>query len=65
MRALAAAGTIRPARDERIRTAFLLCNDLSLVLLRRHIARTVGIDPLTREGLRPWSAAVLDVTRGP
>ena len=61
MRALAAAGVVRPAQDERIRTAFLLCNDLSLVLLRRQIARSVGFDPLTRQGLGPWSAAVLDV----
>ena len=61
MRALTAAGVVRPAPDERIRTAFLLANDLSLVLLRRQIARSVGFDPLTREGLGPWSAAVLDV----
>jgi TetR/AcrR family transcriptional regulator, regulator of cefoperazone and chloramphenicol sensitivity len=61
MRALAVAGVVRPAPDERVRTAFLLANDLSLVLLRRHIARSVGFDPLTREGLGPWSAAVLDV----
>lgn len=61
MRALAAAGVVRPAPDERIRTAFLLCNDLSLVLLRRQITRSLGFDPLTREGLGPWSAAVLDV----
>lgn len=64
MSALVAAGMVRPARDERIRTAFLLCNDLSLVLLRRQIARAVGIDPLTRAGLGPWSAAVLDVYTG-
>jgi TetR/AcrR family transcriptional regulator, regulator of cefoperazone and chloramphenicol sensitivity len=64
MSALVAAGVARPARDERIRTAFLLCNDLSLVLLRRQIARVVGIDPLTRAGLGPWSAAVLDVYTG-
>jgi AcrR family transcriptional regulator len=61
MRALTAAGVVRPAPDERIRTAFLLCNDLSLVLLRRQITRSVGFDPLTREGLGRWSAAVLDV----
>lgn len=61
MRALAEAGVVRPAQDERIRTAFLLANDLSLVLLRRQIARAIGADPLTREGLGRWSAAVLDV----
>ena len=61
MRALVAAGVVLPAQDERMRTAFLLSNDLSLVLLRHQIARSAGIDPLTREGLGPWSAVVLDV----
>lgn len=64
MRALVDAGVARPAPDERIRTAFLLANDLSLVLLRRQIARATGIDPLTREGLVPWTAAVMDVYTG-
>lgn len=61
MRSLAAAGVVRPAQDERIRSAFLLSNDLSLVLLRRQIARATGTDPLTREGLGPWAATVMDV----
>jgi TetR/AcrR family transcriptional regulator, regulator of cefoperazone and chloramphenicol sensitivity len=61
MRSLAAAGVVRPARDERIRTAFLLANDLAVVLLRRQITRATGTDPLTREGLGPWTAAVMDV----
>jgi TetR/AcrR family transcriptional regulator, regulator of cefoperazone and chloramphenicol sensitivity len=61
MRSLVAAGIARPAQDERIRTAFLLANDLSVVLLRRQIARATGTDPLTREGLGPWTAAVMDV----
>jgi len=38
MRSLVAAGIARPVQDERIRTAFLLANDLSPVLLRRQIA---------------------------
>lgn len=61
MRSLAAAGVVRPAQDERTRTAFLLANDLSLTLLRRQIARVTGTDPLTREGLVSWTAAVMDV----
>jgi AcrR family transcriptional regulator len=64
MRSLVAAGIARPAKDERIRTAFLLANDLSLVLLRRQIARATGLDPLTREGLAAWTAAVMDVYTG-
>jgi len=61
MASLAQAGIVRPARDEQIRTAFLLANDLSLVLLRRQIAQATGTDPLSREGLVPWTAAVMDV----
>ena len=57
MRSLAEAGIVRPAQDERIRTAFLLANDLSLVLLRRQITRVTGTDPLTREGLVPLDSS--------
>lgn len=64
MRSLVDTGVARPAQDERIRTAFLLANDLSLVLLRRQIARVTGTDPLTREGLARWTAAVMDVYTG-
>jgi AcrR family transcriptional regulator len=64
MRSLVAAGIARPAGDERVRTAFLLANDLSLVLLRRQIARATGTDPLSREGLARWTAAVMDVYTG-
>ena len=42
MRSRAEAGVVRPAQDEQIRTAFLLANDLSLVPLRRQIARVTG-----------------------
>jgi TetR/AcrR family transcriptional regulator, regulator of cefoperazone and chloramphenicol sensitivity len=64
MRSLVDAGIARPAQDERTRTAFLLANDLSLVLLHRQIARATGTDPLTREGLISWTAAVMDVYTG-
>ena len=64
MRSLVDAGVVRPALDERIRTAFLLANDLSLVLLRRQIARVTGTDPLTGEGQVHWTAAVMDVYTG-
>ncbi len=61
MRSLAEAGIVRPAQDERIRTAFLLSSDLSLVLLRRQIARVTGTDPQTPDGLVHWTAAVMDI----
>lgn len=61
MASLVDSGVVRPAQHERIRTAFLLSNDLSLVLLRRQIARVTGTDPLTRQGLTPWMAVIMDV----
>lgn len=64
MRSLVEAGVVRPAQDEQTRTAFLLANDLSLVLLRRQIARVTGTDPLAREGLARWTAVVIDVYTG-
>jgi TetR/AcrR family transcriptional regulator, regulator of cefoperazone and chloramphenicol sensitivity len=64
MSALVAAGVARPAGDERIRAAFLLANDLALVLLRRQIARATGLDPLSRDGLARWTAEVVDVYMG-
>jgi TetR/AcrR family transcriptional regulator, regulator of cefoperazone and chloramphenicol sensitivity len=64
MRSLVDAGVARPAQDERTRTAFLLANDLSLLLLRRQITRVTGTDPLARAGLAAWTAAVMDVYTG-
>lgn len=64
MRSLVAAGIARPAADERIRTAWLLSNDLAVVLLRRQLTQVAGIDPLAGDGLASWSAAVMDVYTG-
>ena len=61
LRALEQAGVVRPARDEPVRSAFLLSNDLALLLLRPHISEVAGMDPLEREGLVRWSAAAFDV----
>jgi TetR/AcrR family transcriptional regulator, regulator of cefoperazone and chloramphenicol sensitivity len=64
MRALEQAGVVRAARDEPVRDAFLLGNDLAMLLLRPHISQVVGIDPLARDGLVRWSAEVFDVYSG-
>lgn len=64
MRALEQAGVIRPSRDEAVRSAFLLSNDLAMLLLRPHLSQVVGIDPLSRDGLVRWSAEVADVYMG-
>jgi hypothetical protein len=63
MQELQQAGVVRPALDERLRSAFLLGNDLAmlLLLLRPHNWQVVGIDPLARDGLARWSAEAFDV----
>ena len=64
LRALEQAGVVRPSRDHAIRSAFLLSNDLAVILLRPHITQITGTDPLSREGLARWSAEVFDVYSG-
>jgi TetR/AcrR family transcriptional regulator, regulator of cefoperazone and chloramphenicol sensitivity len=61
VRAMEQAGAVRPAPDEPVRSAFLLSNDLALLLLRQPITQVTGIDPLAREGLARWAAAAFDV----
>lgn len=61
MKAMEEAGAVRPSRDEAIRDAFLLSNDLAVLLLRPHISQAIGADPLARDGLVRWSAMTFDV----
>jgi hypothetical protein len=61
MQALEQAGVVRASRDQPVRDAFLLSNDLATLLLRPHISQVTGIDPLSRDGLVRWSAEVFDV----
>ena len=61
MRSLVAAGVARPAADEQVRAAFLLANDLAVVMLRSQIERLIGADPLGKEGLARWTPQVVDV----
>ena len=64
MQALEQAGVIRASQDAPVRDAFLLSNDLAVLLLRPHISQVVGIDPLSRDGLVRWSAEVFGVYAG-
>jgi AcrR family transcriptional regulator len=58
-------GVARPAEDPAVRAAFLLANDLAVILLRNHIAAAIGVDPLTPEGITRWAAEVATVyTKG-
>lgn len=58
-------GAARPGEDLAVRAAFLLVNDLALVLLRNQIADAIGVDPLTPEGVTRWAKEVTAIyTKG-
>lgn len=58
---MAEMGIARPGEDPAVRAAFLLANDLALVLLRNQIAAAIGVDPLTPEGITRWAKEVTAV----
>lgn len=52
---MAELGATRPGEDPAVRAAFLLANDLAVLLLRNHVAAAIGVDPLTPEGMSRWA----------
>ncbi|GGK89089.1 hypothetical protein Ppa06_54320 [Planomonospora parontospora subsp. parontospora] len=56
-------GVLAPGRDPEVRTAFLMVNDLVLLLLRDQLADVLGVDPLAPEGASRWAEEVLSVYR--
>ncbi len=61
LRALAAGGMASPGADPPVRAAFLLVNDLALLLLRDRIHDVLGVDPLSADGMRRWASEALAV----
>jgi AcrR family transcriptional regulator len=61
MERLEAAGAVRPAGDSAVRTAFLMVNDLAVLLLREQLSAVLGVDPLGRDGMTRWAGEVLAV----
>lgn len=57
------AGVLRPAADPPVRAAFLMVNDLAVLLLREQIAAVLGVDPLSPAGLARWADVVIAVYR--
>lgn len=53
--AMVEAGAAEPSEDPAVRAAFLLVNDLAVILLRNQIASAIGDDPLTPAGLDRWA----------
>lgn len=50
--------------DPPARAAFLLANDLAVLMLRDRLADVLGTDPLSGAGLRRWGAEVTAVYQG-
>jgi TetR/AcrR family transcriptional regulator, regulator of cefoperazone and chloramphenicol sensitivity len=61
--ALAAAGVLVPAGDPAVRAAFVMVNDLVVLLLRDQLTEVLGVDPLAPDGLRRWLTEAMDVYR--
>lgn len=61
MTALEAEGVARPSADPATRAAFLLVNDLAMLLLTRQVAAAIGVDPLSPEGIGRWAVEATDV----
>jgi TetR/AcrR family transcriptional regulator, regulator of cefoperazone and chloramphenicol sensitivity len=60
---MVAAGSASAGADPEVRAAFLLVNDLAVLLLRDRLREVLGIDPLSAAGMRRWGAEVLAVYR--
>lgn len=61
--ALVAGGVLAPGRDPVVRTAFLMVNDLVLLLLRDQLTDVLNVDPLGPDGMRRWADEVLSIYR--
>lgn len=57
------SGLVSQSQDPPVRAAFLLVNDLALVLLHQPIAESLGFDPLSQEGLGRWIGEATAVYR--
>lgn len=58
---LSKAGLAALGTDPRVRAAFLMANDLAVLLLRDHLTDLLGVDPLSAPGMKRWAAEVLAI----
>jgi hypothetical protein len=59
--ALSEAGMATPGADPAVRAAFLMANDLAVLLLRDQLTEVLGVDPLSGEGMARWAGEMLAV----
>jgi AcrR family transcriptional regulator len=53
-----ASGQATAGEDLPVRAAFLMINDLAVLLLRDRLAEVLGFDPLSKEGMQRWAKQV-------
>lgn len=58
---LVKAGLAAPGADPQVRAAFLMANDLAVLLLREHLTGLLGVDPLSAAGIKRWAGEVLAI----
>ncbi len=61
LEALVAQGVASPGADPAVRAAFLLANDLAVIMLRDRIAEVIGDDPLSVDGMRRWAGELTQI----
>lgn len=61
LQSLSATGMATPGADPAVRAAFLMANDLAVLLLRDQLTAALGVDPLSPEGMARWAAEMLAV----
>lgn len=54
-------GLAAPGADPQVRAAFLVTNDLAVLLLREHLTELLGVDPLSAAGMKRWAGEVLAI----
>ena len=59
--AMETAGWSSPDADRDVRAAFLMINDLAVLILRDRLTETLGVDPLSPAGMRRWAREVLAI----
>jgi TetR/AcrR family transcriptional regulator, regulator of cefoperazone and chloramphenicol sensitivity len=60
---MARAGVADAGADPEVRAAFLLVNDLAVLILRDRLREVLGVDPLSADGMSRWGTEVFAVYR--
>jgi AcrR family transcriptional regulator len=60
---MARVGMADAGEDPEVRAAFLLVNDLAVLILRDRLREVLGVDPLSADGMRRWGTEVFTVYR--